>query len=121
MTPLTTLPHDTGDSVVKDLARSTPREDDRLESPDRTIDQGAANQNKPSWMSSAYSSTKVAIDVVKESSDVFPPLKSVAGGLAVVLKHYDVMSLSSIPATTLTIALASNGQQENSSIIDTPD
>jgi len=41
-------------------------------------------------MSAAYSSTKVVIDVVKESSDVFLPLKSVASGLAALLKHYDV-------------------------------
>jgi hypothetical protein len=29
---------------------------------------------------------------VKESSDVFAPLKSVAGGLSAVLKYYDVRS-----------------------------
>ena len=61
-------------------------------------------------MSAAYSSTKVVIDVVKESSDVFPPLKSVASGLAAVLKHYDVWFLSQIPLIILTIALASNNQ-----------
>jgi len=71
-------------------------------------------------MSAAYSSTKVVIDVVKESSDVFPPLKSVASGLAAVLKHYDVRSLSTIPSMVVTIALASNDQQENSSVVDTP-
>ena len=32
--------------------------------------------------------------MVKESSDVFPPLKSVVGGLTAVLKHYDVRSVS---------------------------
>ena len=79
-------------------------------SPDRTIDQGAANQNKSSWISTAYSSTKVVIDVVKESSDVFPPLKSAASGLAALLKHYDVRSLSSIPLIMLTVALASDDQ-----------
>jgi len=61
-------------------------------------------------MSAAYSSAKVVIDVVKESSDVFPPLKSVAGGLASVLKHYDVWCLPPIPSTILTTALASNNQ-----------
>lgn len=48
--------------------------------------------------------------MVKESSDVFPPLKSVVSGLAAVLKHYDVRSLSLIPFTILTIILASNSQ-----------
>jgi len=61
-------------------------------------------------MSAAYSSTKVVIDVVKETSDVFPPLKSVAGGLAAVLKHFDVQYISLILSMTLTIALASDSQ-----------
>ena len=91
-----------------------------MESSDRTFDEGAETQNQSSWMSAAYSSTKVVIDVVKESSDVFPPLKSVASGLAALLKHYDVQSLSPIPSTILTIALASNDQSENSIVIDIP-
>ena len=41
-----------------------------------------------------YASAKMVIDVVKESSDVFPPLQSVASGLSVILKHYDVCSTS---------------------------
>jgi hypothetical protein len=57
---------------------------------DRILDRGAANEDRSSWKSTAYSSTEVVIDAVRESSDVFPPLKSVAGGLAAVLKHYDV-------------------------------
>ena len=32
----------------------------------------------------------MALEVVKESSDVFVPLKSVVGGLSVLLKQYDV-------------------------------
>ena len=79
-----------------------------MESPDHTFDEGAETQNGSSWMSAAYSSAKVVIDLVKESSDVFPPLKSVASGLAAVLKHYDVRSLSPIQSTILTIAPASN-------------
>jgi len=69
---------------------SAPSKDRNLESSDRTFDEGVKTYNEPSWMSAAYSSTKVVIDVVKESSDVFPPLKSVAGGLAAIVKHYDV-------------------------------
>ena len=52
------------------------------------------NKSKSSWKSTAYASAKVVIDVVKESSDVFPPLKSVVGGLAAILKHCDVWSVS---------------------------
>ena len=39
--------------------------------------------------------------MVKESSDVFPPLKSVVGGLTAVLKHYDVRSISLAPSMIL--------------------
>ena len=107
---LISSPRNTGNYAVTNRTRPISREDEGLNSPDRTIDKGAVNQNKSSWMSTAYSSTKVVIDVVKESSDVFPPLKSVVGGLAALLKHCDVRSFSLIPPTVLMIALASNSQ-----------
>ena len=47
-----------------------------------------------SFGATIYASANVVIDVAKESSDVFPPLKSVVGGLSAVLKHYDVCSTS---------------------------
>ena len=34
----------------------------------------------------------VLLDVAKESSDVFPPLKSCLGGISALTKHYDVCS-----------------------------
>ena len=86
----------TGNYAVTNRTRSISTEDEGLKSMDRTIDKGAVNQNESSWTSAAYSSAKVVIDLVKESSDVFPPLKSVAGGLAVLLKHCDVRSFSLI-------------------------
>jgi len=95
-----------GNPTGTDRTRSAPSEDENLESSDRTFDKGAATQNELNWMSAVYSSTKVVIDVVKESSDVFPPLKSVASGLTAVLKHYDVRSLSLITFTVVTIASA---------------
>ena len=54
------------------------------------VDPTAAYENNPTWKSTLYSGTKVAIDIVKEASDVFIPLKSAAGGLSAVLKYYDV-------------------------------
>ena len=54
------------------------------------VDPTAAYENKPNWKSTVYASAGLVIDVVKESSDVFTPLKSVAGGLSATLKHYDV-------------------------------
>jgi len=100
----------TGNPTATDRTRSAPSEGENLESSDHTPDEGAETQNESSWMSAAYLSTKVVIDVVKESSDVFPPLKSVASGLAAVFKHYDVRSLSLIPSAILTTALASDDQ-----------
>ena len=54
------------------------------------IDPTAAYENKLGWKSTLYASAGLAVDVLKESSDVFTPLKSVAGGLSAILKHYDV-------------------------------
>ena len=55
-----------------------------------TVDPTVAYENKSNWKSTVYATAGLAIDVVKESSDVFTPLKSVAGGLSAILKHYDV-------------------------------
>ena len=54
------------------------------------VDPTAAYENKPNWKSTVYASAGLVIDIVKESSDAFTPLKSVAGGLSAILKHYDV-------------------------------
>ena len=118
---LTNSPRNTDNSVVSDHTRSLPREGERLEFLDRALDRGAANENKSNWKSTAYSSAKVVVDVVNESSDVFPPLKAAVGGLAAILKHYDVWSISPISSTALTIASANDGQSENDRIVDTPD
>jgi hypothetical protein len=60
-----------------------------------TADSEAAPERKSNWMSTASATTKLAINVVKESSDVLPPLKSVAGGLSAILNHYEVHSIPS--------------------------
>ena len=67
------------------------------ESSDHTVDPGPAPERKSDWASTAYATTKLAINVVKESSDGFPPLKSVVGGLSAILDHCDVRSISSEP------------------------
>ena len=56
----------------------------------QTANPNAINQNKPDWKSTSYATTKLAINMVKESSDAFPPLKSLAGGLSAILNHCDV-------------------------------
>lgn len=54
------------------------------------IDPTAAYESKPDWKATLHATAGLVIDVVKESSDAFTPLKSVAGGLSAILKHYDV-------------------------------
>ena len=34
--------------------------------------------------------TKILLDIAKESSDWFPPLKSALGGVNALIKHYEV-------------------------------
>ena len=38
----------------------------------------------------AYGAARMAIEMAKESSDMFPPLKAVAGAVSVLIKNYDV-------------------------------
>ena len=45
--------------------------------------------NDADWQA-AYSAARVALEIVKESSDMFLPLKAVAGAMSVLIKNYDV-------------------------------
>jgi hypothetical protein len=38
----------------------------------------------------AYNAAKIAVEVTKESSDMFLPLKAVVGAISVLIKNYDV-------------------------------
>jgi len=42
----------------------------------------------------AYSTARMAIDITKESSDLFLPLKAVVGALSVLIRNYDVSPIS---------------------------
>ena len=87
----------------------------------RVVDPTAAYQNQSNWKSTFHASAGLVIDVLKESSDAFTPLKSVVGALSAVLKHYDVRYTYSIkPFTSLTLELANDGEPWNDRIVDTP-
>ena len=45
---------------------------------------------KESGWRTAYGAARMAIEVTKESSDMFLPLKAVVGALSVLIKNYDV-------------------------------
>ena len=50
----------------------------------------AADDNKPSWKSTASASAKLLLRGVNNSADAFGPLKSVAGSLCFLLENYEV-------------------------------
>ena len=50
-----------------------------------------SGSSKESWKT-AYGTAKIAIETLKESSDLFLPLKAVVGALSVLVKNYDVRS-----------------------------
>ena len=54
------------------------------------VDPTAAYENESDLGATVQASARLAIDVLKESSDAFTPLKSVVGGLSAILKHYEV-------------------------------
>ena len=66
-----------------------------------SVDTGSTPENTPSFMATAYSGTKMVLELVKEMSDVFIPLKSVLGGLNAMLKQYDVSCCVTVAIQTL--------------------
>ena len=63
-------------------------ENERVKPSSCTVDPTAAY--KPDRKSTLHASAGVVLDVLKESSNACAPLRSVAGGLSAILKHYDV-------------------------------
>jgi len=51
---------------------------------------GATVQGTDSIQETAFAAVRMAIEGVKEASDLCPPLKAVAGALFVLIKNYDV-------------------------------
>ena len=91
-------------------------------SSDHTVDPRKTPESKSDWKSTAYATTKLAINLVKESSDAFPPLKSVAGGLSAILNHCDVRCVFSQTkqSMVLTTVLANHRLSPNDRIFDAP-
>ena len=46
--------------------------------------------NLPAKRQRVADGAKILLDVAKESSDWFPPLKSALGGVSALIKHYEV-------------------------------
>ena len=52
---------------------------------------GPAHDSSTAKRHRAADSIKLLLDVAKESSDWFPPLKSALGGVGALIKHYEVL------------------------------
>ena len=55
----------------------------------------------------AYGAARMAVEIAKESSDMFLPLKAVVGAVSVLIKNYDVSMSSSYAECILTLCLFS--------------
>lgn len=55
-----------------------------------TSGDGATVQGRNTGWQAAYGAARVAVEMAKESSDMFLPLKAVAGAVSVLIKNYDV-------------------------------
>ena len=85
-------PHSVSDQILSIPGRGQ-SDGNHPKPPGHTVDPKATSEGKSNWSSTAYSTTKLAINLVKESSDAFPPLKSVTGGLSAILNHCDVHNI----------------------------
>jgi len=91
-----TLSLNTDPGAISDQIIAVPKRDQTslAEPSEDTADSRAVAENRSDWKTTAYATTKLAINLVKESSDVFPPLKSVVGGLSAILNHCEVRPTS---------------------------
>ena len=64
--------------------------------PDESAEPSAAADKKSNWASTASSTAKLLLRGVRDSSDAFGPLKSVASGLCFILENCEVWSPSYI-------------------------
>jgi hypothetical protein len=63
---------------------------------DTALDELGSSKESP-W-EVAYGAAKIAIEIANASSDMFCPLKAVAGALYILIKNYDVrLSPASLP------------------------
>ena len=72
-------------------------QDEQSKLPENSIKPSATDGKGSDWKSTAYSTTKLAINLVKGSADAFSPLNSVMGTLSAILDHCDVCFISYPP------------------------
>ena len=75
-------------STAVALSIGSPSPDSRGTSSDDT----SVGRRNTDWQT-AYGAARMAVDVAKESSDMFLPLKAVVGAMSILIKNYDVSAL----------------------------
>ena len=88
---LTTFPHNP-DNVAHDPTRSDigVGRDEKSGSSKHIAELSVMDENGSNQESTTYPTTKLAINLVEELSDIVPLLESVAGSLSAILDHCDV-------------------------------
>ena len=71
----------------------------------------AVDENRPDWKSTVSSSAKLVLRAVRDSSDAFGPLKSVAGGLCFILENSEVRYLSLLATSNTYVSAANKGER----------
>jgi len=73
-----------------------------------TSSDGATVRGRDAGWQVAYGAAKMAVEVAKETSDMFLPLKAVAGAISVLIKSYDVgaFPVASTPCPNLLLVPA---------------
>ena len=120
-TYLTIFPYKSGGTARDPTQSATRTEHNKQpETSEHTIKPSAADKNGSNRKSTTYSVTKLAINLVEESADTFPPLKSVVGSLSTILDHCNVCFIFLVtPPVMLTAVLANGGLSQNNRIVDT--
>ena len=83
------------DNAARDPTRSVTgmRQDKQSEPSEHTVKPNATGENGSNQKSTAYSTTNLPINLVEESADIVPLLKSVVRSLSAILDDCDVWSI----------------------------
>lgn len=88
--------------------------------PDPVHADGTTSNDKPDWKHTASSAAKLLVRTVERTSDVFPPLKSVAAGLCAILDNCEVRFTIIRSIRDFTPLLANGRQRTDGGIIGIP-
>ena len=74
---------------------------------DTPSDDATIRRSDTGWQT-AYGAARMAVEITKESSDMFLPLKAVAGAISILIKNYDVSVACSRTKHLLILSLSFN-------------